>query len=52
MRDEILRPRRWKPCKRRRKSRRMIRTVLVDMAELQFDFNKVKEAEATVDKVL
>ncbi len=26
--------------------------VLVNMAELQFDFNKVKDAEATVDKVL
>ncbi len=26
--------------------------VLVNMAELQFDFGKVKEAEATVDKVL
>jgi tetratricopeptide (TPR) repeat protein len=26
--------------------------VLVNMAELQFEFNKVKEAEATVDKVL
>jgi tetratricopeptide (TPR) repeat protein len=26
--------------------------VLVNMAELHFDFNKVKEAEATVDKVL
>ena len=26
--------------------------VLFDMAELQFDFNKVKEAEATVDKAL
>jgi tetratricopeptide (TPR) repeat protein len=26
--------------------------VLVNMAELQFDFNKVKEAEATVGKVL
>jgi Tfp pilus assembly protein PilF len=26
--------------------------VLVNMAELQFDFQKVKEAEATVDKVL
>jgi tetratricopeptide (TPR) repeat protein len=26
--------------------------VLVSIAELQFDFNKVKEAEATVDKVL
>jgi len=26
--------------------------VLVNMAELQFDFNKIKEAEATVDRVL
>ena len=26
--------------------------VLVNMAELQFEFNKVKDAEATVDKVL
>jgi tetratricopeptide (TPR) repeat protein len=26
--------------------------VLINMAELQFDFNKVKDAEATVDKVL
>jgi len=26
--------------------------VLVNMAELQFDFNQVKDAEATVDKVL